>query len=187
MPLQNTKKLFFSLCCIYLIFKKTFLKGYIITQSVLFYGKGRAKSSQNVKFNLQGHFQGQIDFFLIFDLEILCLTLKMTLTLISSELKIFAITQTILSDRRNKYIFYRVWIKCILFQNGGHFGFLLKFNVFLVSAKFYFVEIFHSIKAIMLQKIIKINREMMFLQLILCQGSKLFFCIFCYISLVNKL
>ena len=116
-------------------------------------------------------FKVKLIFFLIFDLEILCLTLKMTLTLISSELKFFALTQTILSDRRNKYIFYRVWIKCILFQNGGHFGFLLKFNVFLVSAKFYFVEIFHSIKAIMLQKIIKINREMMFLQLIFDRGS----------------
>ena len=125
MVLQKTTTLLIYFKSIYLIFKKTFLKGYIITQRILLNRKGCTKSSQNFKFNLQGHFQGQIYFILIFDLEILCLTLKMTLTLISSELKIFALTQTILSDRRNKYIFYRVQIKCILFQNGGHFGFLI--------------------------------------------------------------
>ena len=123
--LTKYQKTVFSLCCIYLIFKKTFLKGYIITQSILLHGKGCTNLFQNFKFNLQGHFQGQIDFFLIFDLEILSLTLKMTLIIISSEMKIFTTTQTILSDQKNKYIFYRVRIKCISFQNGGHFGFLI--------------------------------------------------------------
>jgi hypothetical protein len=100
--LTKYQKLLFSLCSIYLIFKKTFLKGYIITQSILLHGKGCTKSSQNFKFNLQGHFQGQIEFFSIFDLEILYLTLKMTLTSISCEMKIINIAQTILSDQKNK-------------------------------------------------------------------------------------
>ena len=52
-----------------------------------------------VKFNLQCHFQGQIAFLKIFDLEILYLTLKMTLNFKNSGTKMVNIARTIFSDQ----------------------------------------------------------------------------------------
>ena len=64
------------------------------------HGKGCTKSFYTFKFDLQGHFQGQIAIFSFFDLEILCLTLRMTLNLKSSGTKMMTISHIILSDRK---------------------------------------------------------------------------------------
>ena len=60
----------------------------------------------------------------------------MTLHFINSGAKMINIAHTIFSDRIKKYKFSRVRWKCILLQDGGHFGFLIFLMFFFILSKF---------------------------------------------------